>query len=132
MGTYAKNNAPVGASGPFCLKTLRGSQKEGKYKEGENEPKMISSNQALETGTQVGVTIVLAQFDLEDNQMDRIKGYIYCILFDSGDHSHRPDLQIGDLLCEYPDTLLSLEKPWEKDAFTARLEDLQSYSLGEV
>jgi len=27
---------------------------------------------------------------------------------------------------------LSLEKPLEKDAFTARLEDLQSYSLGEV
>jgi len=70
---------------------------------------MISSDQALETGTQVGVTIVLAQFELEDDQMDRIKGYIYCILFDSGDRSHRPDLQIGDLLGEYPDTLLSLE-----------------------
>lgn len=70
---------------------------------------MISSDQALETGTQFGVTIVLAQFHLRNDQMDRIEGCFCCILFDSGNRSHRPDLQIGDLLCGYPDTPLSLE-----------------------
>jgi len=43
---------------------------------------MISSDQALETGTQVGVTIVLAQFDLKDDQTDRIKvlSIVYCLI----------------------------------------------------
>lgn len=78
VGTYARNNAPVGAKGPFCLKTLgKGQTTRGRYSgRGGKLPEVVSPDQALKTGTQVGVTVVLAQFDLSNDQKGRNKSWI--------------------------------------------------------